>query len=139
MDDPTYYPFHLFAATFESETHARQFAFEQWQPEPPADASSAEFAAWEDRNPTWRLAQELEFFMDSDFVELDESLEYVQSLVANEAQKALLWSRSQGAFSHFIIVGDNAIYGDRRSPDTCNSNPRQPQSTATPTYLGHFN
>lgn len=137
MDDPTCYPFHLFAATFESETHARQFAFEQWQPEPPADASSAEFAAWEDRNPTWRLAQELEFFMDSDFVELDESLEYVQSLVANEAQKALLCSRSLGGFSHFIIVGDNAIYGDRRSPD--HSNPRQPQSTATLTYLGHFN
>ncbi|MBF4211059.1 hypothetical protein [Pseudomonas donghuensis] len=137
MDDPTYYPFHLFAATFESEAHAQLFAFEQWQPEPSAEASADEYQAWEARNPTWRLAQELEFFMDSDFVELDESLEYVQSLVANEAQKALLCSRSLDGFSHFIIVGDNAIYGDRRSPG--GSHPRQPQSTAILTYLGHFN
>ncbi|MFJ2545258.1 hypothetical protein ACIOVF_02180 [Pseudomonas sp. NPDC087612] len=137
MDNPDYYPFHLFAATFESETHARQFAFEQWQPEPPASASAAEFAAWEDRNPSWQLAQELEWFMDSDFVELDASLEYVQSLMADEAQKAQLCSRSLDAFSHFIIVGDNAIYGDRRSAD--HSHSRQPQSTATLTYLGHFN
>ncbi|UVL59699.1 hypothetical protein LOY54_16775 [Pseudomonas sp. B21-032] len=137
MDNPDYYPFHLFAATFESETHARQFAFEQWQPEPPASASAAEFAAWEDRNPSWQLAQELEWFMDSDFVELDESLEYVHSLMADEAQKAQLCSRSLDAFSHFIIVGDNAIYGDRRSAD--HSHSRQPQSTATLTYLGHFN
>ncbi|MGE8392411.1 hypothetical protein HFV04_023940 [Pseudomonas sp. BIGb0427] len=137
MDNPDYYPFHLFAATFESETHARQFAFEQWQPEPPASASAAEFAAWEDRNPSWQLAQELELFMDSDFVELDASLDYVQSLMADEAQKAQLCSRSLDAFSHFIIVGDNAIYGDRRSAD--HSRSRQPQSTATLTYLGHFN
>ena len=137
MDNPDYYPFHLFAATFESETHARQFAFEQWQPEPPASASAAEFAAWEDRNPSWQLAQELEWFMDSDFVELDESLDYVQSLMADEAQKAQLCSRSLAGFSHFIIVGDNAIYGDRRSAD--HSQSRQPQSTATLTYLGHFN
>lgn len=137
MDNPDYYPFHLFAATFESETHARQFAFEQWQPEPAASASAAEFAAWEERNPSWQLAQELELFMDSDFVELDESLDYVQSLMADEAQKAQLCSRSLAEFSHFIIVGDNAIYGDRRSADQANL--RQPQSTATLTYLGHFN
>ncbi|MGF6595027.1 hypothetical protein [Pseudomonas sp. 2835] len=137
MDNPGYYPFHLFAATFESQTHARQFALEQWQPEPPASASAGEFAAWEERNPSWQLAQELEWFMDSDFVELDESLEYVQSLMADEAQKAQLCSRSLGGFSHFIIVGDNAIYGDRRSADQANL--RQPQSTATLTYLGHFN
>ncbi|QBF27290.1 hypothetical protein EXN22_16925 [Pseudomonas tructae] len=137
MDDPRYYPFHLFAATFQSEDQARQFAFEQWQPEPPADASPAQYAAWEDNNPSWPLAEELEFFMDSDFVELDESLTYVHSLVASEAQKALLSSPSLEAFSHFIIIGDNALGADRRAPD--HTPLRQPQSTATLTYLGHFN
>ncbi|MDD1015065.1 hypothetical protein [Pseudomonas rubra] len=137
MDDPRYYPFHLFAATFQSEDQARQFAFEQWQPEPPEDASPAQYTAWENNNPSWLLVQELEFFLDSDFVELDESLAYVQSLVASEAQKALLCSRSLEAFSHFIIVGDNAINGDRRAPD--HAPLRQPQSTTTLTYLGHFN
>ncbi|QBF27289.1 hypothetical protein EXN22_16920 [Pseudomonas tructae] len=44
--------------------------------------------------------------------------------------------RTVEAFSHFIIVGDNALDGDHRAPD--HALPRQPQSTATLTYLGHL-
>lgn len=65
-----YYPFHLFGAVFTDDAEAQRYAFEQWEPEPSESASDAEYSAWEDRNPTWRLAQELEFYIDSDFVEL---------------------------------------------------------------------
>lgn len=64
------WPFHLFGANFATEAEAQKFVFEQWEAEPPESASEAEYISWEDRNPTWRLAEELGFYMDSDFVEL---------------------------------------------------------------------
>lgn len=136
-----YYPFHLFAATFASEAEAQQYVFEQWQPEPPADATDAEYAAWEERNPTWRLAEELEFYIDSDFVELADDLANVISQIRNPDEGAQL-SVTAKVFSHFIIISDNAdaIWADRRSTAS-QARPvmRPPESTATLTYLGRFN
>ena len=76
-----YWPFHLFGATFSTEAEAQQFVFEQWEPAPPDSASESEYLAWEDRNPTWRLSEELEFYMDSDFVELADNPEDVAAQI----------------------------------------------------------
>jgi hypothetical protein len=136
-----YYPFHLFGAVFASATEAQQYVFEQWEPEPPEDATDAEYAAWEERNPTWRLAEELEFYIDSDFVELADSLANVISQIRSADESAWL-STNAKEFSHFIIISDNpdAIWADRR-PDASQTRPviRPPESTATLTYLGRFN
>lgn len=133
------WPFHLFGANFATESEAQKFVFEQWEPEPPESASEAEYVSWEDRNPTWRLAEELGFYMDSDFVELAGTPEDVIGQIRSQSEKALAGSKI-GEFTHFIIVGLDAIWGDRRST-SAQVEPfvRSPESTQTIAYLGLFN
>ena len=46
------------------------FSQKQWEPEPGEDASDEEYAAWEDRNPSWPMRAEQGFtYLDGDFVE----------------------------------------------------------------------
>lgn len=133
------WPFHLFGANFGTESEAQKFVFEQWEPEPPESASEAEYISWEGRNPTWLLAEELGFYMDSDFVELAGPPEDVISKIRSQSERALVGSKV-GEFKHFIIVGSNAIWGDRRS-NSIQVEPlvRLPESTAKITYLGLLN
>ncbi|MHA6575499.1 hypothetical protein [Pseudomonas yamanorum] len=133
------WPFHLFGANFATESEAQKFVIEQWEPEPPESVSEAEYVSWEDRNPTWKLAEDLGFYMDSDFVELAGTLEDVIAQIRSESERVLVGSKA-GEFTHLILVGSNAIWGDRRS--TCiQVEPlvRLPESTATISYLGFFN
>lgn len=133
------WPFHLFGANFATESDAQKFVFEQWEPEPPESTSEAEYISWEDRNPTWRLAEELGFYMDSDFVELAGTPQDVIAQIRSQSERALVSSRV-GEFTHFIMVGSNAIWGGRRSTSTqVEPLVRLPESTATISYLGLFN
>ncbi|CRM23547.1 MULTISPECIES: hypothetical protein [Pseudomonas] len=133
------WPFHLFGANFATEAEAKKFVCEQWEPEPPESASEAEYVSWEERNPTWRLAEELGFYMDSDFVELIGTTEDVIAQIRSPSERALFSSKAT-EFTHFILVGSNAIWGDRRSTSTqVETLVRLPESTATITYLGLFN
>lgn len=132
-----FWTFHLFAATFASEAQAREYAFEQWAPEPSASATDAEYSDWEARNPTWRLKEELGFYMDSAFVELVDDAGYVKSQIRSESGQQAFSARAV-CFSHFILVGVNAIWGDKRAGS--DSTPlRLPESTATVEYLGVYN
>lgn len=139
MDDDAW-GFHLFGANFESEEHAQLYIFEQWEAEPPATASDDEYSAWEERNPTWRLADDLEFHMDSDFVEYPGGIEGVLSQMRCPAERAQVIAKGS-AFTHFIMIGSNpsAIWCDRRSLcDQVEPVTRLPESTATITYLGKY-
>ncbi|WHT78156.1 hypothetical protein [Pseudomonas rhodesiae] len=133
------WPFHLFGANFATEAEAQKFVFEQWEAEPPESASEAEYISWEDRNPTWRLAEELGFYMDSDFVELIGTPQDVIAQIRSSSERMLFNSKAT-EFTHFILVGSNAIWGDRRST-SAQGEPlvRLPESTATISYLGLFN
>ena len=140
MDDG-FWGFHLFGANFASDEEAALYAFEQWEPAPPATANEAEYSAWEDRNPTWRMADELEFRMDSDFVELVAGLESVISQMRSPTEQAEV-SAKGAAFSHFIMIGthSSAIWHDLRAPSSqVKPVMRLPESTATITYLGTYN
>lgn len=133
------WPFHLFGANFATEAEAKKFVYEQWEPEPAESASEAEYVSWEERNPTWRLAEELEFYMDPDFVELVGTPENVIAQIRSPSERVLFSSKAT-EFTHFILVGSNAIWGDRRSTSTqVEPLVRLPESTATITYLGLFN
>lgn len=136
-----YFAFHLFAARFSNQAEAELFTFEQWEPEPAADASAAEFSAWEARNPSWRLKQELGYYMDADFVELierEDGPQYLQSLIRSDAEKQQLRTRINPGYSHYILIASDSIHGDRQS-DAPGPNPRKPENTATLDYLGEFN
>ena len=89
------WPFHLFGANFVTESDARKFVFEQWEPEPPESTSEAEYISWEERNPIWRLAEELGFYMDSDFVELIGTPEDVIAQIAAPLRECFSAPRQQ--------------------------------------------
>lgn len=132
------WPFHLFGANFATEAEAQKFVFEQWEPVPPESASEAEYVSWEGRNPTWRLAEDLGFYMDSDFVELAGTPEDVIAQIRSQSERALVSSQA-AKFTHFILLGSNAIWGDRRSTATqVEPLVRLPESTAIISYLGLF-
>lgn len=136
-----YFAFHLFAARFPNQAEAELFTFEQWEPEPAADACAAEFSAWEARNPSWRLKQELGYYMDSDFVELidrEDGPQYLESLVRSDTGKQQLRMCIDPGYSHYILIGSDSIHGERQS-DAPGPHRRQPTSTATLDYLGEFN
>ncbi|NER59933.1 hypothetical protein G3435_08050 [Pseudomonas sp. MAFF212428] len=140
MDDG-FWGFHLFGANFASGEEAALYAFEQWEPEPPEAATEAQYSAWEYRNPTWRMADELEYRIDSDFVELADALDSVISQMRSAVEQAEV-SAKGSAFSHFIMIGthSSAIWHDLRAPSSqVKPVTRLPESTATLTYLGKYN
>lgn len=64
-------PVHVFLCAFAEDDLFRAYAAERWEPEPPADASEAEYQAWEDRNPVWPFRDDLGGpYLDHDFIEL---------------------------------------------------------------------
>lgn len=62
---------HVFTALFENKDEALAYTQPQWEPEPPDEVSDEEYEAWEDRNPSCRMKEDLGFdgFLDEDFVE----------------------------------------------------------------------
>nr|WP_283950200.1 hypothetical protein [Pseudomonas piscis] len=122
----------MFAARFASAAEAELFAFEQWQPEPGPEANAAQYQAWEDNNPSWRLAQELERHLDSDFIELlprDEYPHYLESLIHSDVERQRLHSQVVCDHSHFILIASAALDGQQPAL----------QGTTTLDYLGLFN
>lgn len=139
--DEKLWGFHLFGANFASDEEAELYAFEQWEPEPPATASATEYSDWEDRNPTCQMADELEFHIDSDFVELRDGIDKVVSQISSPVERAEVIAKG-APFTHFIMIGANrdAIWHDRRSLSShVEPVTRLPESTITITYLGKYN
>ncbi|AZC26899.1 hypothetical protein [Pseudomonas sessilinigenes] len=129
-----YFAFHLFAARFANDTEAALFAFEQWEAEPGPDATDAQYHAWEARNPSWRLRQELGWSIDSDFVELipqQGHLEYLESMIRSAAQRQRLHWPVLLQYSHFILVAHAGIAHFGQSLAL--------PSTLSLDYLGEFN
>ncbi|MCA9177163.1 MAG: hypothetical protein KDB14_21890 [Planctomycetales bacterium] len=60
---------HVFAGSFPSRDAACLHTERQWEPEPDESASDEEYAAWEDRNPTWAFRDELGTRLESEFIE----------------------------------------------------------------------
>lgn len=69
---------HIFAGHFATREDACLYTEAQWEPEPGDNVSDQEYAAWEDRNPTWALRDDLgDVYLDSDFIEtIDGHLRY---------------------------------------------------------------
>lgn len=135
-----YYKLHLFIANFTDKNSLFQFAEEQWEPEPDDSISDEEYYEWEERNPSWKLKDEIQFYMDSDFIEYyfgKDELGYILSLIKSEEQKEQVKSSFSEGYNSFIVIGENAIYGDMKSTDK--SRLISPESTKNLVYLGEFN
>lgn len=60
---------HVFVGTFDSREDACRHTERQWEPEPDNGVSDEEYEAWEDRNPTWEMRDELAVDLESEFIE----------------------------------------------------------------------
>lgn len=77
--------------------------------------------------------------MGADFVELASDPQEVLSQITSPSERERV-RRGVAAFTHFILVGENALWGDRRSVSTqVEPLQRVPENTASMTYLGWFN
>lgn len=78
---------HVFAGNFASRNEACLYTEAQWEPEPDESVDEKEFAAWEDRNPTWYFCDDLgDVYLDSDFIETidgDDRYKYLASFLVD--------------------------------------------------------
>ena len=86
---------HVFIACFPSLESALAYSQPQWEPEPAAEASDEEYEAWEDRNPSWLMKNDLGItYLDEDFIETiwgtngdgrSSDWKYLSSFIGNES------------------------------------------------------
>lgn len=78
---------HVFVGTFASRNAACEYTEEQWEPEPDESVSDEEYEAWEERNPTWKLDDDLDCdYLTGDFVETvtgHDRMEYLARMVTD--------------------------------------------------------
>ncbi len=75
---------YLFIGYFKSAEESRLYAEEIWEPEPDDSVSDEEFEICEDKNPTWKMSEDLDLTLDSDFVEIihdKDKFEYLKTAV----------------------------------------------------------
>lgn len=103
---------HVFAGSFDSRADACLNTQEQWEPEPGEEVSDAEFAAWEDRNPTWGLSDELGIGLDSDFVETidDENrFEYLRDYLISPSDLDMIRAAA-GESNILVLIFPDALH-----------------------------
>jgi hypothetical protein len=124
---------HVFSGTFGSEDKARQYSEQQWEGPAPDDSwSEEEYAAWEARNPTWLLRQDLALGpLDPDFVETifgAGKVHYLEAQLATEADSLKLRTEIPERADTLVLISSLAFDG----------RPVRPSSTPQLKYHGEF-
>ncbi|PMN70506.1 hypothetical protein [Enterovibrio norvegicus] len=88
----------------------------------------------------WKLEDELEFFINPDFVEPAKDIDYILDYIETEEEKALFKSKCpEQPFQFILIPKGNGIWGDKRNEDDESGVYRDPESTDIIEYLGLYN
>jgi hypothetical protein len=94
---------HVFVGEFASRDAACAYTEQQWEPEPADSVSDEAYEAWEERNPSWNLRDDLApRYLSPDFIETitaDDRYEYLSKLLA----------RSEDASHIKIEAGGNTL------------------------------
>ena len=121
---------HVFAGTFASRDEACRFSEPQWEPEPDESVDDETYAEWEDRNPGWRLRDELGVGLDEDFIEThfgDDRATYLRRCLV-DADDLHEISRSSPDANTYVLLFPGAL----RSSDA------SLHSTSCAIYCGAF-
>jgi hypothetical protein len=123
---------YVFVGAFDSRDAACQYSEQQWEPEPDVSASDQEYAAWEGRNPTWRLRSDLNCdYLRGDFVETitgDDRYDYLQRMLTKPDSIATIKDRAGGEANTLVLIFGAAFDGRRASM----------ASTPTLSYCGAY-
>ncbi|TWU05793.1 hypothetical protein [Stieleria varia] len=101
---------HVFAGTFLSRNEACLYTEPQWEPEPSDTVSDDEYAAWENRNPSWGFCDDLgDVYLDSDFIETidgDERYSYLASYLVNGSDLGRVRAANPDANTLLLVFPD---------------------------------
>ena len=129
---------HVFTAFFENEDAALAYTQPQWEPKPAEGAGDEEYEAWEDRNPSCLMKEDLGFdgFLDDDFVETIWRARYSGNDVDWNYLSGLIGSANANACKNMASDHSNTlILIDAQALDGRSANLR---STTAMTYCGTF-
>lgn len=122
---------HVFVGAFPTLEAALQYSQAQWQPAPDAGCSEEAYRAWEDGNPLWPMRDELDAYLDSDFIETiggEDRFQYLSTVIADQASIDNLQARHAATTNVLVLIFSDALDGF----------PATLQSTSQLTYCGEY-
>jgi hypothetical protein len=122
---------HVFAGCFADGDAARRYSEEHWESEPDESVSDEVYRAWEDRNPAWRLKEDLGIYLDGDFIETitdDDRYDYLNTMLTDPLALARIKATVNDAANTLVLIFSEAFGG---FPASLRSTPRL-------TYCGSF-
>lgn len=124
---------HIFVGEFENREDATCYTQGKWEPEPDDSATDEEYNEWEERNPIWQMRDDLNCYLDSDFIETitDEfKLEYFNGLVKNESTTSQYSELLSSQKSALILIFDLALHESEKNIEM--------KSTDRMKYIGKY-
>ena len=103
---------HIFIGEFNDRQEALSYTQEYWHPEPADSVSDKEYEEWENNNPKWLMRDDLNCFLDADFIETitdANKFSYLKSIVKEPEKVKNLESNLQSTKSTLILIFDKAI------------------------------
>ena len=122
---------YIFAGGFQNTDKACLYSEPQWEPEPD-DTDDVVYEAWEDNNPSHSLKQNIDSYLDPDFIETVElDCEYLSSLkILSEDIERIRYLLNEKD-NIFVLVFEDALGGfDLKS---------EPITNSVLTYCGNYN
>jgi len=105
---------HVFVGEFPTRADACEYTEAQWEPEPDENSSAEEYAAWDERNPSWALRKDLDIYLDSDFIETidgDERYSYLESLLEEKGSISEIRDKAPEGANIVVLVFVEALGG----------------------------
>lgn len=124
---------HIFVGEFENRQDATSYTQGRREPEPDDSATDEEYSKWEERNPIWQMRDDLNCYLDSDFIETitDEfKLEYFGDLVKNDSLTSQYSELLNSQKSVLILIFDLALHESEKNIEM--------KSTQKMEYVGKF-
>lgn len=124
---------HIFIGKFNDRIDATSYTEAQWEPEPDSLATDEEFEKWEDRNPVWQMRDDLNCYLDSDFIETiseEIKLNYFEGIVKNKSVTNPYSELLSSENSALILIFDLALHESEKN--------HQMKSTSRMEYIGKF-
>ena len=121
---------YVFAGKFNSLEEACLYSEPQWEPEPDDSVSDGEYSIWEDRNPTHELKENIDTYLDNDFIETVEcDFEYLLSYRIKTEDIGEIRIKAKEA-NFFVLVYEDALGGFPLDSE--------PKSNSVLTYCGSY-
>lgn len=102
----------VFAGEFKDRADACLYSEPQWEPEPGESVSDEEYLAWENRNPVHKLNDNLNTYLDSDFIEtVNLKFDYLSSLNISDEDIGKIQASVLPNYNYMVLVFEDALGG----------------------------